>query len=92
MCHLPLGILHEKLANNHNSLLYGCVWPLPKITLSKVLLAKLWVKLLLTHELADIGGKNEGELACEKVSNDQNRGQFSGHSQNVGKLNFGYTI
>lgn len=95
MCHLPLGILHENwptITTYCNSLLYGCVWLLPKIALPKVLLAKIWVKVLLIHELADIGGKSEAEFACKKVGNSPNKGQIFGHSQNVSKVKFGYTI
>lgn len=69
---------------------------MPKIALPKVLLAKILVKVLLTHELAEIGGKSEAEFACEKVGNNPNKDQFFGHSQNndqkIGKVKLGYTI
>ena len=40
-----------------------CVWFVPKVTPSKHWVAKILVEVLVAHDLADIGKKNELELA-----------------------------
>ena len=44
----------------------GFVWYLPKVAPSKHWVAKILVEVLVAHDLADIGKKNELELACQK--------------------------
>ena len=41
----------------------GCVWFMPKIAPSKHWLAKILVEVLVAHDFANIGKKNELELA-----------------------------
>ena len=41
----------------------GYVWFVPKVAPSKHWLAKILVEVLVAHDLADIGKKNELELA-----------------------------
>lgn len=45
------------------SLDYGCVWFMPRVAPPKHWPAKILVEVLVAHDLANIGKKNELELA-----------------------------
>ena len=71
------------------------VWFVPKVAPSKHWVAKSLVEVLVAHDLADIGKKNELELArvdwhAKKNGNHPNKDQSFGHDQNFGKVHFGH--
>ena len=71
------------------------VWFVPKVAPSKHWVAKILVEVLVVHDLADIGKKNELELArvhwhAKKNGNHPNKDQSLGHDQNFGKVHFGH--
>ncbi len=73
----------------------GYVWFVPKVAPSKHWLAKILVEVLVSHDLADIGKKNELELArvhwhAQKNGNHPNKDQSLGHDQNFGQVHFGH--
>ena len=68
---------------------------MPKVAPSNHWVAKILVEVLGAHDLADIGKKNELELArvhwhAKKNGNHPNKDQSLGHDQNFGKVHFGH--
>ena len=59
------------------------VWFVPKVAPSKHWVAKILVEVLVAHDLADIGKKNELELARVHWHAKNGNHPFLGHDQNL---------
>ena len=67
----------------------------PRLPHQSIGVAKILVEVLVAHDLADIGKKNELELVrvhwhAIKMATIKNKDQSLGHDQNFGKVHFGH--